>query len=50
MGSAVPKWFGCGAKNLACPADILARVNGVFAAYLKYLEVLFTKVNLQVKT
>ena len=29
MGSAVPNWFGRGAKNLACCADILARVNGV---------------------
>ena len=29
MGSAVPKWFRLGAKNLACRADLLARVNGV---------------------
>ena len=29
MGSAVPKWFRYGAKNLACRADFLARVNGV---------------------
>ena len=30
MGSTVPKWFRLGAKNLACRADLLARVNGVF--------------------
>ena len=32
MGSAVPKWFWHGAKNLEFLADFLARVNGVLLA------------------
>ena len=46
MGSAVPKLFGRGAKNLVCRAYILARVNGVLAALWPFSRLVIQFVSL----